>query len=745
MKRNSVPTAIGRGRRPGPPGATQASGVSLTPKEVVGMLRRHIWLILFMTTLGMAAGGGGWVLVRRYAPLYKAEAILKVLPPIETDPMEIVATQVQQDLQYGHRVSLANLMKRQDSLQQLLQSDKVRDTKWFRKTVHGDTREAVTYLENNLNAFPHREAEHILVSMTCGSPKEAASIVNEMVRLFVSQHGDTQRQDVNQKLIELTGRQSIVEKEIADSERAMQRMREESGLTDLERPAGRYFQHTITLRLNDLELQESELSLAIKQLRADIENLKALAEGPISDQVEHAIEGDPVMISLAQQLALLEGQLSGRLTKFGENHRVVRQTQKLIDEIEQKRNQRRLEIAEQTRRANLYNARDTLRVLEERQTELQHLRDQAQTKQKALDEARSRFEQYTKARDERIEMLNQIKMQIEKLRIMLDDPDTPKVQIAGLAPEPLKMVLSRHILLWVPGGTMLGLMLGLALTFLIEMLNDLVRTPSDIRRFLRIPLLGVIPDANEDRAVDDVDLCHVVKDAPYSLLGECYRRCRTNLDLTGEAGFKTLLIGSGAPGDGKTSVACNLAAAFVAKYEKVLLIDANLRQPSLHLAFPRTGGSESGETRRQGLTSVLTGECDYQAAIRPSSIPGLDLIYAGPPTSSPAEVLAGYRMKELIEGVAQHYDRVIIDSPPVLLVSDVKVLARLVDATLLVFNAATTTRGAAQRTLFELQEVGAPVIGCVLFGAEAMKGGYFRQQFKAYRKYLKPQLAANSA
>ncbi len=255
----------------------------------------------------------------------------------------------------------------------------------------------------------------------------------------------------------------------------------------------------------------------------------------------------------------------------------------------------------------------------------------------------------------------------------------------------------------------------------------------------------MIPDAAEDRAVDDVDLCHVVKDAPYSLLGECYRRCRTNLDLTGEAGFKTLLIASGAPGDGKTSVACNLAAAFVAKYEKVLLIDANLRQPSLHLAFPRTGSEETKETRRQGLTSILTGQCDYQSAIRPSSIAGLDLIYAGPPTASPAEVLAGRRMKELIEGVAQHYDRVIVDSPPVLLVSDVKVLARLVDGTLLVYNAAATTRGAARRTLRELQEVGANVLGCVLFGAEAMKGGYFRQQFKAYRKYLKPQLAANSA
>jgi Mrp family chromosome partitioning ATPase len=123
----------------------------------------------------------------------------------------------------------------------------------------------------------------------------------------------------------------------------------------------------------------------------------------------------------------------------------------------------------------------------------------------------------------------------------------------------------------------------------------------------------------------------------------------------------------------------------------------------------------------------------------------LDLIYAGAPTAAPAELLASRRMQELIESVAHEYDRVIVDSPPVLLVSDVKVLARLVDGTLLVLNAAATRRGAAQRTLRELQDVGATVLGGVLFGAQAMKGGYFRQQFKAYRKYLKPQLAASSA
>lgn len=738
MKRN--PAAPGRPRATG---AANASAAALTPKEVLGMLRRHVWLIAFVTILGAVFGTGGWMLIRRYRPLYKAETIIKVLPPIETDPMEIVATQVQQDIQYGHRVSLANLMKRQGMLQELLATDLVQESKWFNQTVHGDVRQAIAYLDRNLTAFPHREAEHIIISMTCGSPKEAARIVDKLAELFVRQYGDTKRQDVSQKLAELRDRQALVEKDIAFSERAMEAVRSESGLTDLDRPAGRYFQHTITMRLNDLELQEGELSLAIKQLRADIENLKVLAEGPISDQIEHAIERDPVVISLVQQLAVLEGQLSGQLTKFGANHRVVRQSQQQIEQIEQERRRRQSEVAEQTRRANLYNARDTLRVLEERQVELQNLRNLAFQEQKKLDAARSAYDQHAKKRDERSEMLNQIKTQIEKLAIMVADPDTPKVQILGMAAEPLEMVLSRHYLLWIPGGTMLGLILGLALTFVLETLNDLVRTPGEVSRFLHLPLLGVIPDASEDRAVRGVDPCHVVTDAPHSLLGESYRRCRTNLDLSGHEKHKVLLIGSGDPGDGKTSLACNLAEAFAAKDEKVLLIDANLRLPALHLAFPPAGAKKAPKRSPEGLTAFLTDACAIDELIVGSHVPGLDLIYAGSPTDSPADLLASHRLQELMGAVVDRYDRVIIDSPPALIVSDVKVLARLADASLLVFNTVATKRGAAQRTIAELQEVDAHIVGCVLFGARAMKGGYFHEEFKAYRRYLKPQLAAS--
>jgi Mrp family chromosome partitioning ATPase len=98
-------------------------------------------------------------------------------------------------------------------------------------------------------------------------------------------------------------------------------------------------------------------------------------------------------------------------------------------------------------------------------------------------------------------------------------------------------------------------------------------------------------------------------------------------------------------------------------------------------------------------------------------------------------------MRQLTDALRSSYDYVIIDGPPVLLVSDVKVLARNVDGSILVFNAATTKRGAALRTLRELREVNAPVVGCVLFAVKALKGGYFNEQYKSYEKYNKAQLA----
>ncbi len=741
------PAALKRMARPAVPrpGFVPPASASLTAKEVLGIVRRHLFLIICLTVFGLVAGGGTWKLLQKYVPRYTARTYIQVLPPVEKDPMTIGSVQLHKDILYGHRQSIANLIKQQRTLEELLDRDNVKETRWFERR-DTDRRKAVKYLKRHFGAHAHRDSEFVEISMTCGSAKEAADIVNEMHDLFLSRQGVTEKREITDRLQRLEEQRIRVQGELDAAEKGLDDVRMAYDLTDLDRPVGRYFQHPAEVKLNNLELQKNELDLVIRQLRADLANLQELATGPITEQIEVAIEKDPVMVDLAQQLNFWETQLSGLLTKFGENHRDVRQAKERLEETKKRRAQRKDEIANQTRRANLENARDSLIVLQERFEELEKLRQEAEAKKKQLDLARIQYDKGAKIRDERLAMLDTIKEQIEKLKTLHDDPETPKVLSVGKAPPPLEMVFSRQWWLWFPSGTLLGLLLGVGLAFLVELANDLVRTPSDVARYLRIPLLGVIPDAMEDRQVRQIELCHAVRLAPHSVISESYRQCRTNLMMSDDQeSFKTLLVSSGKAGEGKTSVAVNLASSFATAEKKVLLIDANFRQPHLHALFPKLETKPSVKNFNFGLSSLLTRQCTNGKAIRSSGIEGLDLIDCGPLPANPADLLGSQRMVDLLQNQSKKYDHIIIDGPPVLLVSDAKVLAGLVDATVLVFSAMATRRGAAQRAIRELREANTRLIGGVLFAARSIRGGYFQEQYKSYRRYQKKaQIAAGT-
>ena len=740
------PTAVNRMAGPVPQRRASATTATLTPKEVYSILRRHLWLIIILTILGLIIAGGTWFLLLHFHPKYTAETYIRVLTPVVKDPMTIGDTRANKDIEYGHRVSIANLIMQQSTLQELIARDKIRNTDWFRRKARYDENKEIINinqcilkafkdLKKRFRAYPHRDAGFVVLSMTCGKPEEAANIVNEMATLFIASQGSTKRKEVTAKLTELGNRRTFIEKELAAS----------SKITDLERGSGRNFQHTITLKLNQLELDQTDLALLLKQVEAGIENLKRLADGPVTIQIERQVEIDPVMILLAQQFALLESELAGQLSKFGENHRAILRNKERLEEIKRERQLRQVEIAEQVRQSNLRNAEDQLIVLQGRYDELERLRLEAKSKKEDLDNARVQYEQRLAVREERKEMLDEIKATIESYKIIYDDPETPKVQMVGLAQKPLE-VSSPKWEFYFPGGTILGLLSGIGLALAIELLNDLVRIPRDVARFLHIPLLSVIPDAAEDEQVRDIDLFHVVRQAPYSIISESYRRCRTNIKLSCPAGsLRTLLVSSGAAGDGKTSVAVNLAATFVAENKKVLLIDANFRRPSLQTIFSKPAAEDEPIKQSEfGLSSLLTGLCSFEDSKRSDVIEGLDIIHSGPSPSNPAELLGSYRMEQLIKDRRKNYDYIIVDGPPVLLVSDAKILAKIVDGTVLVVNADTTRRGAAQRTILELQAVDATIVGCVLFAARALKGGYFHEQFRSYQKYQKLQLARST-
>ena len=236
-----------------------------------------------------------------------------------------------------------------------------------------------------------------------------------------------------------------------------------------------------------------------------------------------------------------------------------------------------------------------------------------------------------------------------------------------------------------------------------------------------------------------------MRQAPYSIMSECYRQLRTNLKLSaGAPEHKTLFITSPDAGDGKTTITTNLTSTMLAENKKVLIIDTNFRRPAIANLFPRT--SQTGtviEHADFGLSNYLMGQCtEIAQIIRPSGIQGLDIIDSGPLPSNPAELLDSPRMKEMLEQCKNKYDHVVIDGPP-MLVSDAKTLAANADGTIVVVNATATHRGAAMRILRELQSIRANTIGTVLMGIKSRKGGYFQEVYRAYLEYQRVHVNPN--
>ena len=377
VEQRQIPVYGRPGGFPRPEAADVAA--SLTPKEVAAILRRHILLMVTLTVLGLIFGGAAWFLLLRYDPKYTAYAFLRVLPPVTVDPMTITSPMVQKDVAYGNRATIAALITEQSTLERLIDRPKVRETSWFRQ--FGDVQEdkqkcianAYKDLMRRFGANASRDQEFVIVTMTCGDKKEAALIANEMGELFLATQGEVKKKDIGEKLKNLTTQRNSIESDIRLQDNTLDSIRKQWQIEDLSDPERRQFKHPIEVRLDQLQADYDKLILDIQQVKSYIGTTEKLATGPVTVQIENAIENDPVMVSLAQQLALQEAALAGRRAKLGERHRTVQQTQQLIDEIRERRRVRRAEIAEQFRQAQLGNARDQLTVLEQRGKSLKEM------------------------------------------------------------------------------------------------------------------------------------------------------------------------------------------------------------------------------------------------------------------------------------------------------------------------------------------------------------------------------------
>jgi len=694
---------------------------------------------MVLTALGTIVGGAAWYLCQKFIPKFTASALVEVSQPGRDNPTTIEQRLANKDTAYQFRVSMAALMRQESLFRDLLQLDAIRETNWYQQFRSPDPEAVIELKENIFSVSPDRESQYIRASLTTSNPQESADILNELVSLFVEDRQGTSRDEIASKLSTLRTQESSLQRELDAAIRGLDQIRRATQITGLAGivDGGDEFQHVIDLKERQLELQIDNLEADISELESNVETEKKRAESTeISVVTREQAETDPTYSSLNQRVSLLEASLEEMLTTLGENHRDVRRMRELVRQTKQERDARYQLIANQRRQANYERVRDQLAHLQRRRAEIAEKLAEAQRQKAALDEARAQYEAQWRKRNDIEDRLKNVQQTIQTYQLLLDDPETPKVKIAARALKPLRPSFP-NMLIFVPAGFVLGGMLGVGLAFLVELLNDKVRTPRDAMQ-LSAPLLGVVYHSDDDKEVRKLDPAKVLREAPYSLTAECYRRFRTDLKrrIAGQK-VNSLLITSPSQGDGRTTMAANLAMAIAAEAKKVLYVDANFRRPTSMVLFPKGSANMPESTAGiKGLSNFLNGQCQLNEAIRTTNDENLDVIDPGPMPNTPAELLGSARMNELLGKGGNGYDLIIIDGPP-LLVSDARVLAAMVDGTVMLLNATKTKKGAAIRLLRELRSINVNVVGTVITCAETMTGGYFKETIRSYRNYQK--------
>ncbi len=304
--------------------------------------------------------------------------------------------------------------------------------------------------------------------------------------------------------------------------------------------------------------------------------------------------------------------------------------------------------------------------------------------------------------------------------------------------EPVHRAVRPSVPLSTTLGALLGLALALGVIVLGVLIDNTVHTQEDVEDRLHLPFLGVLPSIEEgERAKPKVgdmvqspvpttrDL-YIVKN-PKSTVAECARSLRTNLLFLGaRRPLRRLLVTSAGPSEGKSTTVIALGSTMALAGNRVLLVDTDFRRPRLHRTF--------GMTNDQGLTGVLLGEAKLEQVIRATDVRNLDILTCGAIPPNPSELLHTEGFLKLLDELTARYDRVILDSPPVNVVTDATILSQITDGTILVIKASKTTKDAARRAARQLVDINANLLGVVLNDLDLSDQGHYRQQ-KYYYYY----------
>lgn len=569
------------------------------------------------------------------------------------------------------------------------------------KTVRSDLEKVTSALQQRIQVDPVINSFLVKLKVESSDPELSARLANNLAEAYIRSELDSRLGITEHASGWLTQRLAVLRKELESSEKKLQEFYESQKLVNIG-GARKILADDLadnSQRLRDARKRKTELKNVyqkIIQSRGDINQLQEIA----------VIQQEPLVQSTKRSFLESKEQVEELRSRYGPKHpKMIAASARLAQASTAY--ERQLGLAADGIKSQYEISANT-------EISLAKIVDESKSEMQKLDRRQHELESLQREVETNRDLFNTFLTRYKETDIS-SNLDIGSARVVDRAVIPTRPYKPRKKL-WVATAALVGLILGSILALVRGILDDRILRPSDLENVAGVPVLGVLPEVNKAKG-DAAKVARIEIDDPKSAFAEGIRSIRTSVLLADSTSKKQkLLVTSSVPEEGKTSIAVNLAITF-SQTEKVLLIDCDLRKPSI-AKYLRLKDADIG------LISVLSGERSLQSVLKKPDGIDMDVLPCGKPPASPSELLMTQRFTDLLAAVEQHYDRIIIDSPPCTLVSDTLLLSSHCDSVIFLAKADETHAKVVRGAIRQLRMANAPILGAVLNQADMRKGAY---------------------
>lgn len=552
-----------------------------------------------------------------------------------------------------------------------------------------------------------RDSQILKLTYTSRDPVFSALICNTLPRAYIEQLLEMKMINTEYTINWMEQKAAIEREKLEEAEHALQEYLVAQDIVTIENRITILPERLslISTQLSTAEVRQKELEMIMAQIEQTPE--KSLDSIP-------AIADDAALQAIRQQIRAAEQEILTLSQKYGSRHPVYIQAQSTLNELHLKKEQETGNIVQRLRNdlrlavSNSSNLRQQMADvkaeaarLNEKSIQYNILKREIETKRQLYDALVARIKEQT--------MTKQIR-----------DVDVYVVETAKTPARPSNQNLPKTFLI----ALVLGSLGGVGSAFLLEYMDNTISLNEDAEEKTGVKALAVIPFMKDEEKTPE----SVVKDHPASAEAENYKVVRTALSLSTAAGFpKTMMVTSVFPGDGKTLTCANLAIAIAQANRSVLLIDCDMRRPTMHKVLKKKS--------KNGFSEVLTGQIDKFKAVQATEVPNLRFIPAGSIPPNPSDLLSSEQAERIIAELAEKFDIIMFDTPPMASVSDSHVLAGYVEKILFVTRSGVTRYEDLIRTMSQLGEMTVKVVGQVVNAVDLERQRYYYPYYKYYHHY----------